>query len=132
MEPDAGGALCRHSKGVDGLKSALPERAIERQIEDLLRAHQWNVERSNQFVTGGAIIVQGSTRKGFPDLWAWKALGRIGLFSLCLQVFIEVKRPGAKLMPEQERCHAEIRAAGGTVLVLHSLEECAEAFGIRL
>ena len=115
----------------------LSERAIQRQIIDLLEAHGWLVLRTNQFKSGGAIIVQGAIEKGIPDLQA-RRLFRLRS-STCLSIekaywlfWIEVKRPGGKLSADQERWHLLAKRRGETVLTAESVEQVAEAIGVRI
>lgn len=59
------------------------------------------------------------TMKGTPDRFAIYK-GRI--------IFIELKRPGGKLRPDQVTRHEEIRAAGAIVLVADSIDSFREQF----
>lgn len=62
-------------------------------------------------------------RKGSPDLLA-VVNGRA--------VFMEAKKQGEKLTPDQEQEHERLRRAGATVVVIHSPDEAiAAVMGVR-
>jgi hypothetical protein len=44
---------------------------------------------------------------------------------------IEVKRPGGRVSPEQERFLERVRAAGGIGLVIHSIDELIDSLNLR-
>ena len=83
-------------------KLKLSERAIEQQIIDALEAHGWRVLRTNRFTSGNAVVVQGSTELGIPDLQARRLGGKyIGGYTAWNIAWIEVKRPGQDLNANQ-------------------------------
>lgn len=113
-------------------KPGLSERAIEDQIVRLLQAYQWQVIRTNRFRTGGAVIVQGALEKGMPDLQVRKAVDVLQRAALQRVVWIEVKRPGEGLTEHQAEWASMAVARGECVMTASSIEQVAEAFGIRL
>lgn len=110
----------------------LTERQIEQQIVDLLGAHGWIVLRTNRFSSGNAVVVQGSIEVGIPDLQARKPYHSYVENDLQRVVWIEVKRPGGKVSPEQEQWHLLARRRGETVIVAESVEDAAAVFYINL
>ncbi len=81
------------------------ESEIQAAVRDWLRWHKWLVIRNHQTL---------GSHKGLSDLVAVKG-GRV--------LWIEVKRPGGELRPDQERFRDEILAHGGEYLVARSVED---------
>lgn len=122
-------------------KVTLTETQIQRQILDLLEAHGWQVLRTNKFLSGNAVVVQGSIEKGIPDLQARRLIEHSASiwmvdtgpeFRSWRILWVEVKRPGGKCSPAQLAWHAAARARGETVLVAESVEQVAEAIGAKV
>lgn len=69
----------------------------------------------------------GITRKmnGFGNR-AWPDQLVLGPFNTC--IFIEFKRPGAKLTPLQDYLHRKLKLMGHTVAVFSSVEEAVEFY----
>jgi len=58
--------------------------------------------------------------------WKWVSPGRVGVPDRIVVlrgrvVFVELKAPGEKLRPEQERRHADLRRAGADVITIDTL-----------
>lgn len=89
------------------------ETPLVRQVLDYLRLRGIPATRHQAgHVHAGGWINLGST--GWPDViacWRGRFLG------------VEVKRPGEDPSPAQRRMHAELAAAGATLMVVHCLEE---------
>ncbi len=69
---------------------------------------------------GGHYFVPYGLGTGSPDLVCMlRAPGRLMAFWLCW----EVKVPGEEAEPEQAKCHAQWRAMGALVFVVHSVAE---------
>lgn len=81
------------------------ESEIQAAVRDWLRWHKWLVIRNHQTL---------GSHKGLADLTAIKD-GRV--------LWIEVKRPGGGLRPDQERFRDEILAHGGEYLIAWSVED---------
>lgn len=97
-----------------GAKGKTPESLLKEVCITWLRLNGWLTY---------AWFQQGMVPKslqGMPDRIAVKN-GR--------HVWIEFKRPGKNPSPMQKVRHAELRAAGATVLVVHTLDELTEQIG---
>lgn len=60
-------------------------------------------------------------RRSVPDRICVMPLGRV--------LFVELKRPGGKPTPQQDREHQRLRALGAVVLVLDTKQAVDEVFG---
>lgn len=94
---------------------------MSRQPEGVLKDAARKVAKAN-----GLLFVQVESKgiNGWPDTEAGKYPKGSGM---CL---IEWKTPTGVLSMQQERRHAEIRAAGGEVHVCRSVDEYREAVGL--
>ena len=111
------------------------EEQVQRQIIDLLEAHNWFVLQTNKFC-GIGFSSQGAIEPGMPDLQA--RLRRTFASPEDLRwnqwsiVWIEVKAPGGTCSDKQRAWHQLARARGETVLVAEAVEEVARAIGVTL
>ena len=119
-------------KPTRGGKPKLTEKDIQRQIIDLLRAHSWTVLQTNKFHSGNAVVVQGASEPGIPDLQARRKYDSYVVHDLQRVFFIEVKRPGGECSEAQKAWHLLARKRGEIVLVAESVEQVAEYIGVRL
>ena len=110
-------------KLTQGRKPAKPkpplEREIQKQIVKYLRLKGWQVWQTSQ----GYRSAPGGTRMtpGLPDLYC---LNEVRQWIL----WIEVKRPGGKLRPEQA-IFRNLHDQMGLVLVAYSLDDVREVIG---
>lgn len=86
-----------------------------------MRPRESQIER--QLV--GAVEAAGGLAYKFVSPGRRNVPDRIVLLPGCAPQFVELKRPGAKPTPAQEREHQRIGQAGGTVWVLSSPEGVA-------
>jgi hypothetical protein len=119
-------------KPTRGGKPKLTEKDIQRQIVDLLEAHGWQVLRTNQFFSGNAVVVQGASEPGIPDLQARRKYDSYVVHDLQRVIWIEVKRPGGVLSPDQVTWHMLAKLRGEAVIIAQSVEEVAAHVGISL
>ena len=119
-------------KPTRGGKPKLAEKDIQRQIIDLLRAHNWTVLQTNKFHSGNAVVVQGASEPGIPDLQARRKYDSYVVHDLQRVIWIEVKRPGGELSPKQEQWLLLAKLRGEAVIVAESVEQVAEYIGVRL
>ncbi len=108
----------------------LTEDAWQRQLVDLaaLLGYHWlHVRPGLTQSHGWRVPVQGTLGKGWPDLVLVRERDRRVLF-------VELKRPGGRLEPDQERVLGILRAAGAEVYVWwpHQLEEAYAVLDGRL
>ncbi len=100
----------------------IKEEDIQITIVDYLRYSGWKVLVYAPPRAHGKL--GGILEPGHPDLLAIRAArGWIGVKYL----WVEVKRPGEKLSPDQERLHAELREVKAWVVVWCSVEEAIAA-----
>lgn len=95
----------------------MTEATIQKQIIELLERTGWFVLELRGNARRGGQVFQ---TKGTPDLYAAKR-GR--------QIWLEVKRPDGKLMPQQEQVHSALRSNGVEVYVVRSLEDVQNVTG---
>jgi len=113
------------------------EEQVQRQIIDLLEAHNWFVLQTNKFC-GRAFLSQGAIKPGMPDLQARHILNPRadaldGEYTHSwLILWIEVKAPGGECSDKQKVWHQLARTRGETILVAESVEEVARAIGVTL
>lgn len=74
---------------------------------------------------------------GFPIKIAGGPYQRPGIADLlvCMNgkfIAIEVKKPGGKLSPLQEQFLQDVRAAGGSAFVAHSVEDVVKELNLRV
>ncbi|KKL77522.1 hypothetical protein LCGC14_2034030 [marine sediment metagenome] len=89
----------------------IPEDAVQRTLIAWARWHGWYVV---EFAAKGTHrALRGSVPTGWPD---WLAIRD-------RYIQIETKSTRGKLSDDQKKCIAEIREAGGTVLVPYGIED---------
>lgn len=113
-----------HTKGVGNtLKRKELEKDIQREIADWLHLNNFMFWRSSNVPAMGRVGANGEMRfralpkdtpRGLPDLMIIVEGKFIG---------IEVKRPGAKLRPEQGNFGMRLVSAGADYYCVHSLTE---------
>ena len=96
-------------------KLQLSENDVEEQCITLAGLHGYRLERLH---TGKAKTLDGRFLTlhptGTPD---W-----VAVHGKRLSFYLEVKRPGKKPSPEQERKHAELRLQGQTIITVDSVK----------
>ena len=99
----------------------LTEKQIEHQIMELFARAGWEPSKTDAgMIQRGDGPKRGHLPKGFPDLIVTRGLpGTV----LCLSVLIEVKTVTGKLRPDQEACHAALRARGIQPQVVRDVED---------
>lgn len=100
------------------LLSTLPEAQIQRQVLDYLRLRRIPATRNQagHVRVGSSWINLGSP--GWPDIiacWRGRFLG------------IEVKRPDEMPTTLQDKVHAELKAAGAMIWVVHNIQDLIAA-----
>lgn len=121
------GIRARQPENGQGVLFAHPvqrtEAEIRAEIEAALRARGVCFARTDaspvRVLIDGRPIFHGRVRRGWPDITAVLSGGRMW--------GIEVKRPGEKLNPEQEKVRAEIESAGGFYTVATSAADILAA-----
>lgn len=93
------------------------ERDIERHLVKLVKEHGGEVRK-----------VGWQGRRGAPDRYVMLPVhaNRIGRWSSCRSIWVELKAPGAKPPSYQLREHARMRAMGQIVVVIDSIEGVEE------
>lgn len=108
-------------------KIQLSENDVERAVMDLLRWHHRYPVRlqSGKFLHADRAVIEACRRVRVPVRWA--TIGEPGLPDYCIpELFIETKRPGGKLSPEQEAKIIELRDHWGLeTLVIADVDELA-------
>ena len=83
------------------------ETDILQQLREVLRLHGWFVIRNHMGL---------GTHRGMTDLTAIRG-GQVW--------WIEVKKPGGRISPDQERFRDDVKAHGGNWIVAKSLDDIA-------
>jgi hypothetical protein len=93
-----------------GMSSKLLERQIQKQVKDFLRWKGWRIVRHQVTVASTGASTFSVGEKGMADL---QAIYYLNAFKpgLTLTLWVETKRLGKKLRPEQEtwKQHEEVR-----------------------
>ena len=92
------------------------EKDIQSSIVAYLRLSGWRVFLYAQ--PGAHRTLGGILEPGHPDLLAIRRV-----YPYTRYLWVEVKRPGGKLSPDQERLHAELRGSGAWVEVWESVDD---------
>lgn len=101
---------------------ALSEASIQRLITEYLtlRGVVFSITDAARIWDRHGRVRRGKVATGWPDL------------TLCVKgkfVGLEIKSQTGRLRPEQKACHEALRAAGGVVEVVRSLDEVVTILG---
>lgn len=94
------------------------ESAFQQAVKTALEERGWYVQESLRGSARGGAVFYG---KGWPDLQVYKPDGKR------LMLYLELKQPGKIPTAAQVACHDRLRAAGFTVLVAYTLQQCLNA-----
>lgn len=102
----------------------LKERDVSRQVKEFLEWHGWRVIRNN------VTKVKDRTGKwtsygevGMPDLLALLYINTNPHPAVSLALWVEMKKPGGRLSPQQVEWHRNEMVRGGLVVVASQLED---------
>lgn len=118
----------RVARGPRGRSDVPLEKDIQKAIIAFLSAHP-KISIYGRFNSGAAVSgdAKGGTRytwfnsiKGFPDIHAMLKGGRA--------VYIEVKRPGGKVTPDQQRFIDKVEAHGAVAFIAYSVDDVLKHF----
>ena len=106
--------------GAPSRPASVKEAVVQGEVEALARALGWLpvVHDAGGHIKRGGKRVRGDVPRGWPDLTL--------LHPKRPPVFVEVKRAGGRLRPEQAQTLSSLEAMGFTVVVVYGLEGLAE------